>query len=176
MPITTAPTITIRAIVPDDCQELARFYERLSTDSLELRFHGGSPRLSAGAARFFCGPDHAAREGLVAEVLEDDGSTTIVGHLCLEPLGPVRPGVAEVAVAVADEWQRCGIGRALIAAAVEWAANHGIDRLEASLLWGNAAMLGLIRSIGYPVSYGAPDAGTIEATVDIRAAAAPHAA
>jgi acetyltransferase len=175
MPITEAPAISIRPIVPDDCLELARFYDGLSTDSLELRFHGASPHLSVGAARFFCGPDHVAREGLVAEVVED-GNRSIVGHLCIEPFGPGRPGVAEVAIAVADEWQRRGIGRALLLAAVEWAARHGIDRLEASLLWGNSAMLGLIRSIGYPVSYGPPDAGTLEAVVDIRTAATPRAA
>ena len=57
-------------------------------------------------------------------------------------------------------------------AAIDWAARHGIARLTASLLWGNAAMLNLIRSTGHPLSFGASGAGTLEATIDLSAASA----
>ena len=168
MQTTAAPPFAIRAIVSDDREALARFYAGLSLESLELRFHGGSPLVSDSAARFFCGPDHRAREGLIAETVDSRGGRRIIGHLCIEPFGDGRPGVAEVAVAVADAWQRRGVGRALLAAGIAWAERHGIARLSASLLWGNAAMLNLIRSTGHPVSFGASGAGTLEAIVDLR--------
>ena len=167
----------IRAIVPDDREALERFYEALSADSLEARFHGGAPRISDSAACYFCGPDHRMREGFVAEVVNAQGRRTIVGHLCIEPLEPARPGVAEVAVVVADAWHRRGVGRTLLAAAIVWAEHHGIDHLSAWLLWGNAAMLNLVQSSGRPVSFGTSDAGTIEAIIDVRATSvAPRAA
>ena len=46
-----------------------------------------------------------------------------------------------MAVAVADDWQAQGIGRALLLAAVDWATSHGIARLHASALSSNSAVL-----------------------------------
>src|SRR6185369_17993181 len=53
----------IRPIAPGDREALARFYGDLSFDSRESRFHGASPGIGDGMARFFCGPDHEHREG-----------------------------------------------------------------------------------------------------------------
>ena len=177
MQTTLAPAFAVRPITPDDRDALATFYAGLSPDSLESRFHGAAPRVSDAVAQFFCGPDHLAREGLVAETVDADGLPAIVGHLCIEPLGAERGSVAEVAVAVADAWQRRGVGRALLAAAIDWADHHGVAGLFASLRLGNAAMLNLIRSTGHPVSFGASGAGTLEAVLDVReVSAAPRAA
>src|SRR6186713_909665 len=121
--------VAIRAITPDDRAALARFYSALSTDSLEARFHGGMPRVGDTATGYFCGPDHRVREGLVAEVVNAQGIRTIVGHVCIEPTSAANPGTAEVAIAVADAWQRRGVGRALLCAAIEWARDHGISQL-----------------------------------------------
>jgi len=161
----TPTTIRIRPIEPADRDALLRFYEALSEESLSLRFHGASKGIADRAARLFCGPDHEHREGLVA-VLEEPGDTalTIVGHLCLEPSGPDE---VEMAVAVADAWQHNGIGRRLLAAAMSWAACHGIDRLRASMLSTNLAILGLVRSMGRAVTLTMPSAGVMEATIDV---------
>ncbi|HEX5015270.1 MAG TPA: GNAT family N-acetyltransferase [Candidatus Limnocylindrales bacterium] len=169
--------VAIRAITPEDRAGLGRFYAGLSAESLELRFHGGMPRVGDATTHYFCLPDHRRREGLVAEVVNGEGRRTIVGHLCIEPVGSSQPDTAEIAVVVADEWQRRGVGRALLAAAIDWAGQHGFSRLTASLLWGNAPMLNLIRSTGRPVAFGASGAGTLEAVLDVQAAvAAPRAA
>ena len=157
-------TYRIREIAPDDRDALLRFYDGLSPESRQARFHGAAPQVGAPAVAYFCGPDHAHREGLVAEALDEGGRTTIIGHICLEPLGP---GTAEMAIAVADGWQRRGVGRALLAAAASWARAHGIETLSASMLWGNASVLALVRSMGRPVTFGASDGGTVEALVRI---------
>jgi GNAT superfamily N-acetyltransferase len=157
-------TYRIRAIGPDDREGLLRFYASLSPESRQARFHGASPLVGGSTATYFCGSDHAHREGLVAEAFDDEGQIAIIGHVCLEPL---EPGVAEMAIAVTDAWQRQGVGRALLAAAAEWARAHGIGTLSASMLWGNAPVLALVRSMGCPVSFGAADGGTVEALVRV---------
>jgi GNAT superfamily N-acetyltransferase len=73
----------------------------------------------------------------------------------------------EVAVAVADAWQHRGIGRALLTAAIEWAAAHQVTRLRADVRWSNSAILGLLRSIERPVRIGAGVEGDLEAVIEV---------
>ena len=172
----TPASIRIRPIEPGDRDALIAFYESLSAESLALRFHGASIGIVDRVAVFFCGPDHEHREGLVA-VLEESGARdalapTIVGHLSLEPSGAHE---VEVAVAVADAWQRHGIGRRLLLAALAWAEHHGIERLRASMLWTNVAILSLLRSIGRVVTLSMPGAGDIDATIDLPSVLRPAA-
>jgi RimJ/RimL family protein N-acetyltransferase len=165
------PTHRIRPIVPDDREALARFYADLSEDSREARFLGATPTIGENVARFFCGPDHVHREGLVAEALLGDGCATIIGHICLEPLAR---GEAEMAIAVADAWQHQGVGQELLSEAAAWARRHRIDRLVASMRWSNSAVIALIRSVGYPVAFGSGESGVLD--VEIQLPAQPRAA
>ena len=165
MVVTTAQiSYRIRPIAPSDRQVLTRFYAGLSPDSLEARFHGAVPGIGDGTARFFCGPDHEHREGLVVEATDARGRPMIVGHLCLEPTSPDE---AEMAIAVADALQRHGLGRALLLGAVSWARDHGVATLSASIRGSNGAMLGLIRSMGLPVTVHDADVAVIDAVIDL---------
>jgi GNAT superfamily N-acetyltransferase len=161
--VATEPRILIRAIVPSDQAALERFYAELSVDSRSARFLGGTTALASGTAYAFCHPDHAHRQGLVAETLGPDG-WRIVGHACLEPAAGAD---VEFAVAVADAWHHHGVGRALLDAAIEWARRRGVGRLVASTRWSNVAMLGLLRSSGHPVRMGPDDAGVVDVIVDL---------
>jgi acetyltransferase len=156
--------VRIRPIKVDDRDELSAFYATLSPDSRFARFHAVSRGIGDEAASLLCGPDHERCEGFVAE--RDDGNAGerhIVGHLCLEP---AEFGM-EMAIAVADDWQRKGIGRSLLVAAVEWASGHGIVLLHASALSTNSAVLGLLASLGRPVRESATSAGVVLATIDV---------
>ena len=55
---------------------------------------------------------------------------------------------AEFAIAVADEWQGAGLGRALLMHLSAHARRRGVRRLFGDVLWGNPAMLALVRSLG----------------------------
>ncbi len=165
--ISRAPStanIRIRPIRPDDWRELSRFYAGLSAESRLARFHAVSRGIGDEAASLLCGPDHEHREGFVAEPTDAlPGHPGIVGHLCLEP----ADSGLEMAVAVADDWQARGIGRALLFAALDWARAHGITLLNASMLSTNTAVLGLIASIGRPVRESTASAGVVIATIDV---------
>ena len=163
----------IRAITAADGDALTRFYAALSPDSFEARFHGAGGGIRGSVARYLCGPDHDHREGLVAEVVDASGIPVIIGHVCIEPTDPHS---AEMAIAVADAWQRHGVGRAMLAEAIGWARVHGMDQLVASIRWGNGAILGLITSTGRPVTYGDCDGGIVDARLDLREVPVPDAA
>jgi len=156
--------IRIRAIAPGDELGLERFYVELSADSRTARFLGATPSLGSGAAHRFCHADHDRRQGLVAEAIAADGRRRIVGHACLEPAGEAE---MELAVAVADAWQHRGVGHALVHAATTWAHRHGVQRLVATAWWSNGAMLGLLRSTGYPIRFGPDDAGVVDIVLDL---------
>lgn len=156
--------IRIRPIRPSDLGHLERFYAGLSPDSLNARFHGASRGIADRAARGFCGPDHAHREGLVAVVRGEHAQEAIVGHLCLEP---TPEGDLEMAVAVADAWQRHGIGRALLSSALRWAAARGVDRVRAQIRWSNPAIAALLRTVEHPLTMAATDDGDLEAIITV---------
>jgi len=160
----TTPTVAIRPVHPEDGTELARFYAALSVDSRYARFLSTTRGISDGTAATFCGPDHEHREGLVATYRGPDGADRIVGHLCLDPVGD---GTFEMAVAVADIWRGRGIGRRLLDDAIDWARQHAIARLRATMLATNAPVIALIRSTGCRVVLCEPDGGVIEASIEI---------
>jgi acetyltransferase len=164
-PSPSSVSFRVRPIAPTDRDVLAEFYRELSNDSREARFLGAAPGIGDPTARFFCRVDHEHREGMVAEVVGADGSRIIVGHLCLEPIGP---GKAEMAIAVADAWQHHGLGRALLGRAIGWANLHEIAQLSASMRCSNVAVLGLIRSMGLPVTLEVGAGGVVDARIDMR--------
>jgi acetyltransferase len=159
------PGILIRPIEPEDLERLEQFYAGLSPDSLQARFHGAVRGVGEPAARTFCGPDHLHREGLVAVWDGPGDEDPIVAHVCLEPTGS---GDLELAVAVADGWQRHGIGRAIVEVAIRWAETHGFERVRASVRWSNPAILALLRSIGRPMTLASPsNDGCLEAIIGV---------
>ena len=74
-----------------------------------------------------------------------------------------------MAFAIGDAWQRHGIGRALLRAAIAWARRQGISQLVATMRITNGAIAGLVRSAGVPVRYGAPEGGVVDAFLDLAA-------
>ncbi|HSL77326.1 MAG TPA: GNAT family N-acetyltransferase [Candidatus Limnocylindrales bacterium] len=157
--------IAIRAIRARDRLELERFYAALSTDSLDARFHGATRGIDPDEARTFCGPDHLHREGFVAVERRALARDRIVGHLCLEPIDGSTD--LEMAIAVADEWQHHGIGRALLAAAIQWAAERSVERLHAAVRWSNPAILRLLRSADRPVHVRDDAEGDLDAVIAV---------
>jgi acetyltransferase len=157
--------VRIRAIRPTDMPELERFYAGLSPESRFTRFLSLSPGLSHGQSVSFCSTDHDHREGFVA-VVEGPivGHERIVGHLCLEPDGV---DAAEVAIAVADAFQRRGIGRLLLAAGAAWARRERIARFTATMFASNAAIHRLLVGLGLPTRVRWIGGGVTEITIDL---------
>jgi acetyltransferase len=157
-------TICIRPIEPADAAGLRAFYGALSPDSRRLRFLSAATRLGDAQLEAFCGPDHEHREGLVAVAAEPQGTERIVAHLCLEP---TAPGEVEIAIAVADEFQRHGVGVALVEEAARWARAHGTRTIRAWCAVDNVGIRRLLAHLHRPMSSDRAGAGSAEIAVDM---------
>ena len=157
-------SITIRQIECGDSADLVRFYAGLSAESRRLRFLSAATTLGDAAVRQFCGPDHEHREGFVAVASDSSGDERIVGHLCLEPNGPDE---MEVAVAVADEYQRLGIGVRLVDEAAHWASAHGTRAFRAWFAIDNMGIRRLLAHLGRPFSRERWACGSVEISIDL---------
>jgi RimJ/RimL family protein N-acetyltransferase len=134
----------VRALVPGDRDALAAAFAALSEESRRRRFLGPKPRLSARELTFLTELDHVAHEALVAT----DADGRIVGIARYGAWVDER-ATADVAVTVADEWQRRGIGTALTRRIVQAARANGIARLTATTMWENAPALMLLKRLGF---------------------------
>ena len=143
--------VRIRQVRPSDRAALQAFYAGLSDESRRNRFFVSSTGIGDREATSFTSPDHRSREGFVALGGTRSGAgRRIVGHVCVET---VETGVAEFAVAVADELQGRGIGHQLLDVAIAWARAHGFRRLIATMLPANPAIHRLATSLGLPVRF-----------------------
>ena len=62
---------------------------------------------------------------------------------------PASAHVADLGLMVAREWRGRGIGRALLATAVDWGAAHGIRKLELHVFPWNEPALKVYESFGF---------------------------
>jgi RimJ/RimL family protein N-acetyltransferase len=138
----------IRALRPQDRQALLAALDRASDRTLYTRFFTARHALSEREIRGFVEVDFVGHVALVAEV-ELDGRREIVGG---GRYVTVRPGEAELAFAIVDEYQGQGLGRLLLHHLARLAAASGIESFVADVLAANAAMLSVFRRSGLPMT------------------------
>jgi phosphoglycerate kinase len=157
-----AAAIEIRPIRADDKQALREGCDRLSEYSRYRRFLSPHRSLTPDELSYFTELDHHDHEALVAI----DAAT---GHgigVARYVRSRVDPTVAELAVAVADDWQGHGVGGRLGEALVDRARSEGIERFSALMLADNEPMLNLIRDLG-AVHDRHDGQGVVELSVDL---------
>jgi RimJ/RimL family protein N-acetyltransferase len=142
-----------------DGRQLRRFFFRLSPETLYRRFHSPIVRLEQTHPERLLDIDHHDREAVVA-VLDDE----IVGVARFAR----RPGAetAEVAVVVADDWQRQGLATRMCGVLGDLAATAGVRQFNLNMQADNRAVLRLVRRL-YPDARLSFSQGTCEAVVPI---------
>jgi acetyltransferase len=143
--------LRIRPIRPEDEPELVRFHATLSEHSVYLRYFS-VPSLESRTRHErltrICFIDYDRDLVLVAELMDENvAGREIVGVGRLGKLH-LRKG-AEVAAVVSDEFQRRGVGRALIRGLIEFARDENVEVLRALVLAENKAMRHLLESEGF---------------------------
>jgi acetyltransferase len=162
----------IRPVRAADAAAIAAFYARLTPESRRTRFLGACRSISDLQAERFARADEHGASGWLA--LDEEG--TVVGHLCLEPLGTPRERVEEVAVAVTENWQGHGLGHALLDAAIASGRRRGVLALEATMLTGNHPIHALLEHAGLPWTCRALEPGSETIRIDLRRDAVQGAA
>ncbi len=135
-------TLRLQAPTPADFDEVRGFFDGLSADSRFMRFHGyARTDVAARAAVEAAGPDRCS---LIAR--HDGRLVAVAGFDGLREMG-----AAEVAFAVADDFQGRGAATRMLEQLAEIAAERGIRRFDAEVLFANRAMLGVFEGAGFAV-------------------------
>ena len=137
--------LRLRPLTREDRDGLLSLFHRLSEESRWRRFMSPKPTLAPRELDYMTDIDHVAHEAFAA-VDERDGSLVGVARY-VRHTGTET--TAELAVEVADELQRRGIGTALCMRVIERAQENGFTVLTATALWSNQPARRLLRSLGF---------------------------
>jgi acetyl coenzyme A synthetase (ADP forming)-like protein len=137
----------MRPVDTGDLAGLEAFLEGLSPDSRLLRFFSGAvdvKRAAYSAAR----PERDGGYAVVATTGADD---RIIAHGCYLPESRLTDR-AEVALAIADEYQGRGLGTLLLEHLAEVAESRRVSVFTGHVMPQNHQMLKVIRDSGFPVT------------------------
>jgi RimJ/RimL family protein N-acetyltransferase len=131
-------------VKPSDKELIAQGWLRLSEESQRKRFLAPKPRLTSRDLKYLTEIDGHNHAALIA--LRLDAPDRVVGVARFVRL-PEDPETAEVAVTIADDMQRKGIGKQLSILLADEARGRGIKRFTASMLSDNVPALRLIETM-----------------------------
>jgi RimJ/RimL family protein N-acetyltransferase len=136
--------LQIRALLPNDRDEMLAAVGRFSKQTLYRRFFAPKRSFSEREMEFFLNVDFTSHAALVA-VLSEGGRQVIVGGARNVVS---QPGCAEVAFAIDDPHQKLGIATHLIRHLIEIARANGLEEFIAEVLPDNAPMLKVFERCG----------------------------
>ncbi|WIT13169.1 GNAT family N-acetyltransferase [Paucibacter sediminis] len=142
--------VLLRAIGAQDAAATQAFVAGLSLDARHKRFHVGLRQLSPELLRQMTEVDQHQHVALVAQALwplPAQPAPQLVAD-ARYVRSPTHPDEAEFAIAVADDWQSLGLGRALMARLSGHARAQGLRALTGDVLVENRRMLVLMRGLG----------------------------
>ena len=140
--------IEIRALRPQDRNDLIAAVSRTSSESLYRRFFAVRRQFTETEESFYLNIDFVSHVALVA-LAEENGQPTIIGggRYVVD-----EPGRAEVAFTVVDKYQGQGVGAALLRHLAVIARQAGLRELVAYVLADNKAMLKVFEKSGLKYS------------------------
>lgn len=138
--------LTIRPIRPEDAESEATFVRELSDQAKRFRFMGAVDELSPEMLARFTQIDYRREMALVAIVEQASGPVQV--GVARYFINPDKSG-CEFAIVVSDRIQHQGIGTRLMKALMEAARDHGLTRIEGTVLRENASMLMLMKELGF---------------------------
>jgi len=160
--LTDGSEVIVRPIAPDDATLLQAFVRRLSMRSRRFRFFVPVTELSSAQLDRFVNVDPAHGLALVALNRRPEGSAIVA-----EARYALVQGVdnAEFAIAVADDFQRRGLGKQLVKRLLAAAWRRGVRRLFGEIKSDNPAMLAFASQLGFRLRRSLEDQGVVIASM-----------
>jgi RimJ/RimL family protein N-acetyltransferase len=140
----SAAHAVVRTLTGGEVAVVQQVFDGMSQRSRYERFLGAKPALSRDELELLAAVDHENHEAFVA-LDPVTGSAVGEAHLVRDRCDS---SVAEVAFAVADEWQGRSLGTRLALVLAARARELGIRRLRASMLTDNTRSRALMRRMG----------------------------
>lgn len=134
--------IWVRPVVPQDVARLAYAFAHADIETIRRRFFTAAPPTDRAHISYLANVDYTSRLALVA--MDEDGNSVGIGRF-----EATEPPDAEVAIVVAPQWRRLGVGSALLEALEAPARDRGVSRFIALYMPENTAVERLLVSIGY---------------------------
>jgi ribosomal protein S18 acetylase RimI-like enzyme len=131
------PSLIVRPLRDGDVDTVRSVFERLGDESRRMRFNGPKPCLSAAELRQLATVD-GSHHALVGYV-DGDPQPVAIARLARAADG------AEIAFAVADDYQHRGIGSALAGELITDARAAGITEINALVRSDNPDAIALLR-------------------------------
>jgi nucleotide-binding universal stress UspA family protein/GNAT superfamily N-acetyltransferase len=153
--------VTLRPIAPEDKPLVAASFERMSEESRYRRFFTAKSELSAAELAYLVDVDHKDHEAIIAIDPSSGEALGVARYIRLKD----DAEIAEVAVIVADDWQRRGLGRALLDRLTYRARREGVRRFSALVQGDNPGALRLLEDVGDTRKE--RDSGVVELVVEL---------
>src|SRR5690348_3472016 len=139
--------VELRPIAPEDEPLLHEAVAAMSERTVYFRFFSPIKRMSDALAHRLAVVDYQDRFAIVATTHKPNTKERIVGVARYDRARGTD--VAEVAVAVIDEYQRRGLGGIVLSELARVGRRHGIKTFQLIVLPENREMLGLLRKLGW---------------------------
>jgi len=134
----------VRAVRAADAPLVQQFVRELSPQSRRNRFFGPVSELSPAQLERMTRFDGTTGLGLVAVAGGDAPRIVAIAQHAV-----CDPPFAELAVVVADDWQRQGLGERLVLLLLAHAARTGIAAVQGVVMGANRPMLALASKLGF---------------------------
>ena len=144
--------VLIRVALPEDRARIVAAFDKLESGTIYTRFFSVRKGLTDAELDRMTTSDFVNFLMLAATVGTGADETVIGGasYVVLPPVDGAR--AAEVAFTIEEDYQGQGLAGKLMAMLAAIARQHGIDRLEADVLAGNAPMLAVFERSGLPLT------------------------
>jgi GNAT superfamily N-acetyltransferase len=153
----------IRPLEPADKGLVLEALGQMSELSRYRRFLAPKPNLSASELAYLTEADHDHHEALIAIDLASGAAVGVARYVRLAS----EPDAAEAAIVVVDQWQRAGVGTALLRRLAGSAGLHGITRFRAAILRENAPVFRLLDGLRLPYSLHTSQLGAGTAEIEV---------
>lgn len=166
--------VHVRALTPQDSEAVRLFFRALSPNSRYQRFFSGGASPPESVLRALTEIDqrrHVAFVAISARAAGTDEAPRIVADA--RYVWQDVACSAEFAIAIADDWQRQGLGSELMRRLAEYAEQSGVRSLFGHVLKKNGPMTALVRALGGNIVADPQDDALCLAKIDLKLAEPP---